>query len=547
VHLPPFAHIAALSGLALTLSLLSFPAAAFDTVHFASAADCATCHNGLRDASGADVSLESDWGASMMAYAGRNPLWQAKVASELARAPHLSDVINGKCARCHVPMASVLLEAESAPPPILDGPLPGDGLLDPAHPLHALAAEGVSCTLCHQIEDDGRLGSLDGFSGHFSVAHQSEPTLYGPLPGPRINPMRQASGFTPAYAMHMSDSAHCASCHNLKTPFTDADGNLASAEPETEFAEQMPYTEWEHSDFGPNGTAPRACQSCHMPETDGVRLADRPRSLTPVDDFSRHVFVGANSTMLDILDRNRTELDVTSTRLERAIEDARGLLAGAAELELVEAALVGEQLRVQLRVLNRSGHKLPTSFPSRRVWLHLKVTDTAGTLLFESGRLGSDGSIQGADGDADPTAFEPHHQIITTPDQVQIYEPVMGNTDGEVTHTLLRAASYLKDNRVTPAGFRKAIAPDDIKVAGRAAQDTDFDDGTDLITYLIPVGSAGELIVEASLNYQSLSRPFLNDLFLDDDLPEVARFRSFFEDQAILAETLTCLSTRVRR
>ena len=526
------------------------PPAPFDTLHFSSAQNCALCHNGLTDQAGRDVSLERDWGATMMAHSSRDPLWQAKVASELARAPQLAAVIDAKCSRCHMPMANVELSYSGEPIAILDGPADGDGLLDPAHSLHAAAVEGVSCTLCHQIEDDGNLGLLEGFSGHYSIADHAVPaerTIYGPVPGPRINPMQNQAQFTPTYALHASDSALCATCHNLKTPFVDADGNLASTadDPASEFAEQMPYSEWEHSAFGPGGATPRGCQSCHMPETDGVKLSNRPRWLTPVDGFSRHRFAGANTTMLDILDRNRAALGVGSTGLASAIDDARGMLAGAAELSLVEAVIAGAELRVEVEVVNRSGHKLPTSFPSRRVWLHLKITDSSGEVAFESGRLEDDGRIAGADGDAEPSAYEPHYQEITSADQVQIYEPVMGDTDGQVTHTLLRASRYLKDNRLTPAGFVKANAPADVQVAGVALGDADFDDGVDRVAYRIPVVSDGPFIVEIELNYQTLSWPFLHDLFQDEGLPEVARFKALYEDGAILAETIDSLTVSV--
>ncbi|MCG6940230.1 MAG: cytochrome c family protein [Thiohalocapsa sp.] len=525
--------------------------APFDTLHFSSAETCALCHNGLTDQAGQDVSLERDWGAGMMAHASRDPLWQAKVASERARAPQLAEVIDAKCSRCHMPMANVELTDSGDPIAILDGPADADGLLDPLHPLHAVAIEGVSCTLCHQIEDDGNLGLLEGFSGHYSIADHDVPaerTIYGPVPNPRINPMRNQAGFTPTYALHASDSALCAACHNLKTPFVDDDGNLASTDPESEFAEQMPYTEWEHSDFAPNGATPRTCQSCHMPETDGVKLSNRPPWLTPVDAFSRHRFAGANTTMLDILNRNRSALGVTSTGLAGAIADARAMLADAAELALIDADVDDSGISVVVEVINHSGHKLPTSFPSRRVWLHVKVTDQAGKVVFESGKLGNDGRIAGANGDSDPASYEPHHQQITSADQVQIYEPVMGDTDGSVTHTLLRAGSYLKDNRLTPAGLHKASAPSDAQVMGLAANDTDFDNGADRVTYRIPVGGAeGPFTVAVELNYQVLSWPFLRDLFQDDALPEVARFRALYEDQPILAETIDTLQTTVSR
>ncbi|MGC8781083.1 MAG: hypothetical protein ACP5UQ_09485, partial [Anaerolineae bacterium] len=81
-----------------------------------------------------------------------------------------------------------------------------------------------------------------------------------------------------------------------------------------------------------------------------------------------------------------------------------------------------------------------------------------------SGKPDPDGTIAGNDADADPLKFEPHYDLITAADQVQIYEPIMGDHEGKVTYTLLRAARYLKDNRLLPAGADKAKLPADIAV-----------------------------------------------------------------------------------
>ena len=62
-----------------------------------------------------------------------------------------------------------------------------------------------------------------------------------------------------------------------------------------------------------------------------------------------------------------------------------------------------------------------------------------------------DGAILGNDNDSDPAQYEPHYAVLSQPDQVQIYEGIILNSDGQVTTTLLRAASYIKDNRLLPA------------------------------------------------------------------------------------------------
>ncbi len=123
---------------------------------------------------------------------------------------------------------------------------------------------------------------------------------------------------------------------------------------------------------------------------------------------------------------------------------------------------------------NLSGHKFPTGYPSRRAWLHVRVTDAAGAVLFESGGLRPDGSIIGNDNDVDGTRFEPHHATIEREDQVQIYEDIMVDSDGLPTTGLLRGVRYIKDNRLLPAGMVKAQASGDIAVHGEAQGDADF-------------------------------------------------------------------------
>ena len=46
------------------------------------------------------------------------------------------------------------------------------------------------------------------------------------------------------------------------------------------------------------------------------------------------------------------------------------------------------RLTVDVLVESQVGHKLPSGFPSRRVWLHLIVQDANGGVVFELGKLG---------------------------------------------------------------------------------------------------------------------------------------------------------------
>ena len=226
----------------------------------------------------------------------------------------------------------------------------------------------------------------------------------------------------------------------------------------------------------------------------------------PREGVVRHLFLGGNFLLPVLLDKHRHELGVSALPGEleanrRAIRE--NLASEAASLRIEAASTEGGQLKVAVVVENQAGHKLPTAYPSRRVWLHVTVKDGGGQVVLESGALNADGSIHGNDNDTDPRRYEPHYREITAAHQVQIYESVMGDPQGRVTTGLLSAATYLKDNRVLPAGFDKATAGSDIAVMGAARQDGDFEAGRDKVVYCISTaGAKGPFTVNAELWYQ---------------------------------------------
>lgn len=503
----------------------------FTSTHFSGSGNCSLCHNGLTDNLGDDVSIEKSWASTMMANAAKDPLWRAKVKSEINRNPHLEGVINDKCTKCHAPMANKEAHFSGHAVKIFD-----DGFLNPQNSHHDEAMNGVSCTLCHQVKDNGTLGTLQGMSGNYEVDESR--TIYGPFSDVFAGPMINNVDYTIQYGDHIKASKMCASCHNLKTPFVDENGNLLSTTPQSEFPEQMPYSEWEHSSYADS----KSCQDCHMQRTDGVVMASRPPWLeTKRDGFAQHIFVGGNKMLLDILNSNRSALGVNANGFEATIAKTDAMLKSAASIEVVEQQLQNGVMEVRFRVKSTTGHKLPTSFPSRRAFLHVKVSDAAGSTVFESGRTNADGSIAGADSDSDRSAFEPHYELITSQEQVQIYETVMENNLGEVTYTLLRGMNYKKDNRILPAGFDKSSAQSDIMVHGAAADDADFVGGSDTITYRISGLGGGTYSVDAELLYQTLGYAFAQDLFADSSA-EAASFKTMFNASGLKTSQIAAAS-----
>jgi hypothetical protein len=495
--------------------------AGFSSEHFSGSNNCTMCHNGLYDNNNQNVSIETDWSATMMANSAKDPFWKAKVRTELNRNPQLSSVINDKCTRCHAPMANFEARSKNETLAILD-----NGFLNANHPRHDEAMNGVSCTLCHQIQDSDTLGTLDGFTGHYEIGNNKE--IYGPYDNLFPNPMIMNTGFTPMFSAHTKDSELCSTCHNLKTPFVDENGTVLSTTPESEFPEQMPYSEWLNSSY----VGQQSCQSCHMARTNGVAISNRPMWLGARDDFAIHEFVGANKFMLTMLKNNAQQLGVTSNNFDDILAATDVMLQSAATIEPVAQTYNQGVLDFSLKVTSQTGHKLPSAYPSRRVIVHVKVTDDQGQLVFESGKVNADGSVQGVDADVRADAFEPHYDVITSADQVQVYEAIMGDNNDQVTYTLLRGMSYLKDNRLLPTGFNKQSAPDDVAVNGQAINDTNFVGGSDQVRYQISGLPQGRYTVEAELVYQTIAYGFVRDLF-NDPSAEVNDFRKMYNESEV--------------
>lgn len=502
----------------------------FVSDHFSGSRNCATCHDGLQDSTGRDVSIVADWNATTMANGSRDPLWRAKVASEVKRNPGLREEIEATCSRCHTPMAHVEAGFATSSVALFD-----DGFLHPDNPLFDAAAEAISCTLCHQIGDEPSLGSDAGFSGNFDIPFDfgADRSAFGQYDNPLTMPMVNQVRFTPAISAHVSTSEACATCHNLLTPVVDSNGNITNEV----FPEQMVYTEWENSDF----VASQTCQDCHMPVVaDNVTISTRPMNgLKPRPEFARHSFVGANTYLLDILARNAQDLNITATGFEEIIDETRAFLGGAVSLSLEDVLRVGDELHFTVRVTNHSGHKFPTSYPSRRAWLQVTVSDAAGAVVFESGAVDASGKIAGLDSDADQATYEPHYQAIRNNSQVQSYETIMENIDGNLTYTLIEAAAYRKDNRLLPSGMDKATAPQRIQPQGAAQADPDFIGGSDQVLYQIANLADGGYTIEAKLHYQTLAYGFAQDLMQDVDEPRVALFKDLYDGADIRFETIS--------
>ncbi|MDO9085071.1 MAG: hypothetical protein Q7U53_02585 [Anaerolineaceae bacterium] len=492
---------------------------------FKPSSNCIACHQGMKDNLGNDVSINTEWQSSIMANAARDPYYLASVRMEMQESPQYAEAIEEKCATCHAPMALFTNHAKGESTILLGQ----QGILAEEHPLYALAVDGVSCSVCHQIPEnpaDNLRHSGDlGIDLNLSAA---ERLIFGafPISEQNVALMKAASDFTAVQSDHVRQSEVCATCHELYLNYVKEDSTLSSGD--ELFYEQTPYSEWLASDF----VDQLSCQDCHMPSAEGAVSISNITPENLYEPFARHTFTGGNVFMLDLFEQfsdelgiseSAAELDEHSWRTEEYLQNQTATLAVSA-VEQVDDTLTFE---VGIEVL--TGHKFPTSFPSRRTWLHVTVSDAQGKLIFESGGYDETGEIFGNENDQNPLAYEPHYELISAPDQVQIYEPIMKNVLGEVTTVQMHAAGYIKDNRLLPNGFDKQNPPSVSTVVGEALQDPTFTGGSDSLIYQVQTdGAKGPFTVQVDLLYQSVSYRWAQNL-LDSQTEESQTFGRMLE------------------
>jgi hypothetical protein len=179
----------------------------------------------------------------------------------------------------------------------------------------------------------------------------------------------------------------------------------------------------------------------------------------------------------------------------------------------------------------------------RRAFLELLVVETPTSrsserILWASGRTNDLGILVGADEKPlatefcarDPVSgrerYQQHHELITSPDQVQVYEVLRRDKKGNFTASFTLGSEILKDNRLLPRGwkaegpggglmgiFLKATHPDPT-----TARDPRYNDGSgsNEVGYRIdlPAGIDPDRVeIRATLYYQAISPYFLRRLF----------------------------------
>lgn len=490
---------------------------------FPTAASCVGCHgpdpleNAYIDNAGNDVNLFDDWQTSMMANSAKDPFWRAKVSHEVSTFPQHRVDTEDKCTSCHAPMGhyTKLIRGQGK-----------YGIHDLL--VDTVGMDGVSCGACHQMSEQD-LGNL--FSGE--LVYDTTRVMYGPFEFPFAAPMADFVGFKPEFSEHINDEGLCAGCHTLVTNSYNTDGSLS----DNFFAEQATYHEWLNSAYA-LGEGKQTCQNCHIPRIeDSIVISANFAFLEGRSPFGLHELVGGNITMLKLMKENKDSLGIKATdaAFDATIAATEDMLQRRSlEMEVDVTFGQGEDsLLVDVKVTNLAGHKFPSGYPSRRAVLQFAVVTTAGDTLFQSGTFDENWEVVGLDPE-----FEPHYDRIENESQVQIYEFVTGDSDGNFTTLLEQAFVGLKDNRLPPRGFRKDHSTyDTVTIVGAAMMDTNFNffdngtegSGSDIIQYHIPLnGYSGTVDIHAAMVYQPLPPRWLAPMFATQT-DEIDTFKSMFD------------------
>ena len=512
-----------------------------------------------------NLSPYTEWRASMMGLAGRDPIFHAQLESEKTMRPSQAGFLDNTCYRCHGVMGQRQIESDKQQPfehsMVYALPDDTDGKYG------ALARDGVSCAVCHRISKDG-LGTAATFTGKFKLDPAN--VVNGPYDQLITVPMKNATGITSGYGAHIKSAALCGSCHTVILPVFDRNGRpvLDQNGKPKEFHEQMTYPEWQNSVYQNERTpfnqeTARTCQDCHMqrsflgqqlvfrsaniedvnyPFTD-YRLPDKDINVRVRDQYSRHTLTGINQFGLMLFEQFPDILGIRTADYMYG-EAVPGLLTAqssgydlarreTATIEVASLTKSDNALEATVSVQNLAGHGFPSGVGFRRAFLTFEVMDAAGKVIWASGRTNRAGAIvRGLTDDVLPSeffyeaakrkqVFQPHYEVINDDGQVQIYEEVIADSQGKITTSFVGLDRVLKNNRLLPKGWR-ADGPfgEFTRPHGEAERDPEYINqsgatGGDRIIYRIPLDdrTRAAASVRVTLNYQAIPPSYLKDRF----------------------------------
>ena len=385
--------------------------------------------------------------------------------------------VGSSCLRCHAPTAWAQNHVQFNTDPNSTGygaslPLVGDDL------------QSVSCTTCHRMVDPGYrpgvspavdasvIAALSAGAPTAQSLHNGafvlDPADYrrGPY---NLDADWQGAGLGGFPSLHgwlkspfHQDSRLCATCHDVSTGHfsRQSDGSYSLNAFDTrpaqskydQFPEQRTFSEWQNSLFaqGPinlagrfGGTRPTvsSCQDCHMPGVTGQGCSLNPPMRARL---GQHDFAGANSWVVGAVRSMNpdSETGLSEQIVSDAIARNASMLSRASDLQL--SVVAG---RLNARIVNYSGHKLPTGYTEgRRMWVNVRFLAGNGRLLAERGAYDA----------ASATLSESDTKVYKAQMGMDdALAQLTGNESGPAFRLALSNKVFL-DNRIPPMGFTNA-------------------------------------------------------------------------------------------
>ena len=517
---------------------------------------CASCHRGY-SGNAPQFMPHSTWGGSMMANAMRDPLFFAALDVANKDYPGVGDF----CLRCHTPpgwlngrVVKAIGGGSSGPGGASGCQLNGDYN---DYDTKGNDYSGVTCHFCHRMMptgpngEAGMIGNANIWIDNATSCTNPDGSQYG---GPcRRGPYTYTGGsLEPPHgwikSAYHEDSKLCGTCHDVTTPDTDAgplktlvlEGGVTTTRP---MPIERTYSEWSRSLFadviyrdglgeGASGTPAIAraeqCQTCHMRKSEDAtaKACNQNPDGSRTGNLPVHEFAGANAWVPSII-KSEYANDITGFGREadydRTIASARAMLASAAKVETsilsYTAPTAGSAgtINVRVKVINLSGHKLPTGYAEgRRMWLNVKARSATNAVVAES------------------AAYDPLNAELTLDSQAKVYETLQGiwtpgspgeckiEEAGKVQFHFVLNNCIRKDNRIPPLGFHPASASDpnadEMRPVGYTYAQTSPGSGTLVnydttdYTFTLPAGTARPISIAAELKFQMSSKDYIEFL-----------------------------------
>ncbi|MEK6289685.1 MAG: cytochrome P460 family protein [Acidobacteriota bacterium] len=310
------------------------------------------------------------------------------------------------------------------------------------------------------------------------------------------------------------------------------------------------------------------------PAADHLAPFDQVRARFREKGFVRHQFQGLNIFLLEMFNQFMTKdtndppnfsNDILGVRKSDYMSTLNNDLQNAilnfvqtaqhetATIDVSKPEVVGQSLVSDVTVTNKTGHRFPSGVGFRRAFIEFDVIDPSTIdpatdkpkIVWSSGATNSEGFIVDKDanileteyigtsrnkkGPAQPHFYGKEHAIASSK-QVQIYEELIKDAEGNFTTSFIRRDATIKENRLLPKGW-SAKGPDPASLSGEflhstfpeadAAKDPAYlnGSGTSKVRYEVPLSQLprgidpSKLTVKATLYYQSIPPYYLMQRF----------------------------------